>query len=176
MDHILSELFTLTCPSWVALHGMAHSFIELQKPLCHDKAVIHKAGFSSSHVWMWQLDREEGWVPKKWCFQIVVLGKTLESPFNCKEIKPVNPKGNQPWIFIGSTIAEAESPILLTTWCEEPTHWKDLVAGKDWRQKEKGAAEGKMVRYYHWLDGHEFEQALAEEPGMLQSMGLQRVC
>ena len=78
-------------------------------------------GFSSSHVQMWELDHKEGWAPKNWCFWTVVLEKTLESPLDCKEIKPANPKGNQPWIFTGRTDAEAEA---LATWCEEPTHWK----------------------------------------------------
>ena len=80
--------------------------------------------FSSSHVWMWELDYKESWVPKNWCFWTMVLEKTLESPLDCKEIKPVNPKGNQSWIFIGRTDAEAEAPIILATWCEELTHWK----------------------------------------------------
>ena len=84
-------------------------------------------GFSSSHVQMWELDHKEGWVLKNWCFQIVVLQKTLESLLDCKEITPVNPKGNQPWIFIGRTDAEAEAPIAptaLDTCCKELTHWK----------------------------------------------------
>ena len=94
-------------------------------------------GFSSSHVWMWEVD-DEGWMPKNWCFWTVVLEKTLESPLDCKEIKPVNPKGNQPWIFIGRTDAEAETPIL---WPPDLKCWfirKDPAAGKDWRQEEKG--------------------------------------
>ena len=78
-------------------------------------------GFSSSHAWMQQLDRKGGWAPKNWCFWTLVLEKTLESPLACKEIKQVNPIGNQPWIFIGRTDAEAEAP---TTWCKELTHWK----------------------------------------------------
>ena len=92
--------------------------------------------FSSGHVWMWELDYKESWVPKHWCFWTVVLEKTLESPLNCKELKPVNPKGNQPWIFIGRIDAEAETPIL---WPPEAKSWltgKDLGAGKEWRQKE----------------------------------------
>ena len=102
-------------------------------------------GFSSSHVWMWELDHKEGWVPKNWCLWIVVLEKTLESPLACKEIKPVNPKGNQPWIVIGRTDAEAEAPIL---WTSDVKSWftgEDPDAGKDWRQKNKGKAEYEMV-------------------------------
>ena len=97
--------------------------------------------FSSSHVWMWVLDHKESWVPKNWCFWTVVLGKTLESPMNCKEIKPVNPKGNQSWIFIGRTDAEAEAPILWPPYVKNWLTGKDPDAGKDWRQEEKGMTE-----------------------------------
>ena len=92
-------------------------------------------GFSSSHVWMWELDYKESWVPKNWCFWTVVFEKTLESPLDCKEIQPVHPKGDQSWVFIGGPDAEAETPILLATWCEELTHlkspwcWERLRAG-----------------------------------------------
>ena len=101
-------------------------------------------GFSSSHVPMWELDRKEGWAPKKWCFRIVVLNKTLQSPVDWKEIKLVNSKGNQPWMFLGRT--DAEVPIL---WQPDAKSWlieKDPEAGKDWRQKEKRAAKDEMVR------------------------------
>ena len=90
----------------------------------------------------------------------IVLEKTLESPLHCEEIKPVNPKWNQPWIFIGRTDAEAEVPIL---WSPDAKNWltgKDPDAGKDWGQEEKGTIEDEMVGWHHWLDGHEFEQAL----------------
>ena len=116
-------------------------------------------GFSSSHVWMWELDYKESWALKNWCFWTVVLEKTLESPLDCEEIKPVHPKGNQSWIFIGRTDAEAETPIL---WPPDVKNWllgKDSDAGKDWRQ-EKGTTEDEMVVWHHRLDGHEFEQAL----------------
>ena len=83
-------------------------------------------GFSSGHIWLWELDHKEGWEPKNWCFWIVVLEKTLESPVDCKEIQSANPKANQPLIFIGSTDAEAAAPILWPTWCEELTYWKRL--------------------------------------------------
>ena len=102
--------------------------------------------FSSSHVWMWELDPKEDWALKTWCLQIVVLEKTLENPLDYKEIKPVSPKGNQPWIFIGRTDAEVEASIL---WPSHAKVWligKDLDARKDWRPKEKGAAEDEMVR------------------------------
>jgi len=95
---------------------------------------------------MWELDHEEGWVPKNWCFQIVVLEKTLESPLDCMEIKPVNPEGDQHWIFIGRTDAEAEAPVL---WPPDAKSWligKDPDTGKDQRQKDKGVVEDEMVR------------------------------
>ena len=94
---------------------------------------------------MWEVDHKEGWMPKNWCFQIVVLEKTLESPLECKEIKPVNPKGNQPWIFIGKTDAEAEAPILWLPDMKSQLIGKDPDSGKDWRQKEKEEPEDEMV-------------------------------
>ena len=111
--------------------------------------------FSSSHVWMWELDYEESWALKNWWFWTVVLEKTLESPLDCKEIQPVHPKGNQPWIFIGRTDAE-----VLIVWSTDAKSWlirKDLDDEKDWRQEEKGTTEDEMVGWHHWLDGHEFE-------------------
>ena len=100
---------------------------------------------------MWELDHKEGWASKNWCFRTAVLEKTLESPLDCKEIKPVNLKGNQSWIFIGRTDAEAEAPIL---WPPDVKSWligKDPDAGKDWRQEEKGATEDEMLGWHHWL-------------------------
>ena len=117
-------------------------------------------GFSSSHVWMWKLNYRESWVLKNWCFWTVVLEKTLESPLDCKEIQPVNPKGNQSWIFTGRTDAEAEAPILWLFGVKNRLIEKDPDAGKDWRQEEKGITEDETVGWHHWLDGHEFEQAL----------------
>ena len=117
-------------------------------------------GFSSRHVWMWELDYKKSCVLKNWCFWTVVLEKTLESPLDCKEIQQVYPKGNQSWIFIGRTDAEAETPIL---WPPDVKKWligKDPDAGKDWRQEEKGPTEDEMVGWHHWLNGHEFEYAL----------------
>ena len=124
-------------------------------------------GFSSSHVWMWVLSHKEGWAPKNWCFWTVVLEKTLESPLDCKEIKPINPKGNQSWIFIGGTDAEywCWRSNTLTSWCEELTHWKRPDAGKDWRQEEKRTTEDEMVGLHHRLNGYEFEQTLWDGGG-----------
>ena len=112
-------------------------------------------GFSSSHVWMWELDYKESWVPKNWCFWTVVLEKTLESPLDCKDIQPVHSQGDQSWVFIGRTDVEAEIPIL---WPPDVKSWligKDPDAGKDWGQK-KGTTEDKMFGWHHWLNGHGF--------------------
>ena len=105
---------------------------------------------------MLELDCEESWAPKNWCFRIVVLEKTLESPLDCKEIKLVNPKGNQSWIFIERTDAEAETPLL---WTPDAKSWligKDPDAGRDWEHEEKGMTEDEMAGWHHRLDGHEF--------------------
>ena len=110
--------------------------------------------------WMWELDHKESWAPKNWCFWTVVLAKTLESLLDCKEIQPVHPKGNQSWIFVGSTDAEAETPIL---WLPNAKNWligKDPDAGKDWRREKKGTTEGEMIGCHHRFNGREFEQAL----------------
>ena len=112
-------------------------------------------GFSSSHIWKLELEYKESWVVKNLCFWTVVLEKTLESLLHFKEIKPVNPKGNQSWIFIGRTDAEAEAPIL---WPPDGKNWlicKDPDAGKVLRQEEKGMTEDEMVGWHHWLNRHE---------------------
>ena len=114
-------------------------------------------GFSSGHVWMWELDCEESGAPKNWCFWTVVLEKTLESSLDCKEIQPVHPKGDQSWVFIGRTDAEAETPIL---WPPHAKSWligKDSDPGRDWGQEEKGTTEDEMAGWHHWLDGCESE-------------------
>ena len=121
---------------------------------------------------MWELDHKEGCMPKNWCFWTVVLEKTLESPLDCKDIKPVNPKGNQSWIFIRRTDAGAEALIL---WPPDAKNWlirKDPDAGKDWGQEEKGMTEDKMVGWHHCLNGHEFEQA----PGNGEGLGSLACC
>ena len=112
--------------------------------------------FSSSHVWMWELDHKESWALKNWCFWTVVLEETLENPLNCK-IKPVNHKGNQCWIFIGRTDAEAEAPIL---WPDAKS-WligKDPYAGKDWGQEKKEVTENETDGQHHWFKGYELRQ------------------
>ena len=113
-------------------------------------------GFSSSHIWMWELDYKESWAPKNWCFWTVMLEKTLESPLDCKEIQPVHPKRDKSWVFIGRTDFEAETPIL---WPPDVKSWligKDPDAGKDWRQEEKGITEDEIVGWHHQLNGHGF--------------------
>ena len=129
------------------------SLLKAETSICWQKSHSQSYGFSSSHVWMWELDRKESWVLKKkrereswvlkdWCFWTVVLEETLESPLDIKEIKPVNPKGNQPWIFIGRF--DAKAPIL---WPPAVKSWltgKDLDAGKVWGQEEKRATEDEM--------------------------------
>ena len=115
-------------------------------------------GFSSGHVWMWELDCEESWAPKNWCFWTVVLDKTLESPLDCKEIQPVHSKGDRSWVFIRRTDAKAETPIL---WPPHSKSWligKDSDAGRDWGQEEKGKTEAEMAGCHHWLDGYELAE------------------
>ena len=121
---------------------------------------------------MWELDYKESWAPKNWRFWTVVLEKTRESPLDCKEIKLINPKGNQSWIFTGRIDAEAETPIL---WLPDVKSWlirKDPDAGKDWRQEEKGTTEDEMVGWHHRLNEHEFEQA----PGVGDRQGSLACC
>ena len=114
---------------------------------------------------MWELDCEENWAPKNWCFWTVVFEKTLESPLDCKEIQPVHPKGDQSWVFIGRTDAEAETPIL---WPPHVKSWligKDPDARNDWGQEEKGTTEDEMAGWHHLLHGHEFEWTLGIDDG-----------
>ena len=117
--------------------------ISLPTKVCLVKAMV----FSSSHVWMWELDYKESWAPKNWCFWTVVLQKTLESPLDCKEIKPVHPKGNQSWIFIGRTDAEAETPIFGYLMWRTDSLEKTLMLGKIEGRRRRGQ---QRIR---WLDG-----------------------
>ena len=124
-------------------------------------------GFPCGHVWMWELDCEEGWMLKNWCFWTVVLEKTLESPLDCKEIQPVHTKGDQSWVFFGRNDAEAETPVL---WPPHAKYWlieKDSDAGRDWGQEEKGTTEDEMAGWHHWLNAPEFEWA----PGVGDGQG-----
>ena len=136
-------------------------------------------GFSSSHVWVWGLDCKERWAPKNWCFWTLVLEKPLESPLDCKEIQPIHPKGDQSWVFIGRTDAEAETPILWPPDAESWLIWKDPDAGKDWRQEEKGTTgwNGWMASptqgTWVWVDSGSWWWT--GRPGVLRFVGLQRV-
>jgi len=128
---------------------------------------------------MLELDYKESWGPKNWCFWTVVLEKTLENPLDCKEIKPVSPKGNQSWIFIERTDTDAETPIL---WLPDVRNWltgKDPDAGKDWRWEEKRTTEDEMVGWHQWLNVWVWASSRSwwwtGKPGMLQSRGSQRV-
>ena len=119
-----------------------------------------------------RVGHKKGWALKNWCFGTVVLEKTLESPLDCKEMKCINPKGNQPWIVIGRTVAEAEPPILWPSNRKSRLTGKDPDAGKNWRQEEKGTTEDEMVGWYHWLNGHDFEQI----PGNSEGQGSLACC
>ena len=153
---------------WKKSYDPPRQHIKNQRHHFADKGPSSQScGFSSSHVWIWELDHKKGWVLKNWCFWTVVLEKTLESPLDCKEIQPVHSKENQSWIFIGRTDAEAETPILWPPDVKSWLIWKDPDAGKDWRQEEKGTTEDEMVEWHHRLKGHEFEQA----PGVGDGQG-----
>ena len=160
-------------------HDQPRQHIKKQKHYFADKSLYSQSYvFSSSHVRMWELGHKEGWAPQNWCFWTVVLQKTLENPLNCKEIKPVNPKGNQSWIFMEGLMLKLKlqyfSHLLWGAWLIR----KDPDAGKDWMQDEKGLTEDEIVGWHHWFNGHEFEQApgngrLPGKSGVLQFMGLQ---
>ena len=143
---------------WNKSYDQPRQHIKNQRHYFANKGLFSQQsyGFSSSHVWMWELDYiKEGWVSENWCFWTVVLEKSLESPLDCKEIQLVHPKGNQSWIFIGRTDAEAETPIL---WPPDVKNWlvvKDTDVWKDWGQEEKGMAEDDMVGWHYQLNGHE---------------------
>ena len=140
--------------------------IKKQRHYFADKGPYSQSyGFSSSHVWMWELNHKESLAPMNWCFWTMVLEKTFESPMDCKEIRPINPKENQPWIFIERADTETEVPILRPPDAKSQLIRKDPDAGKDWRQEEKGMTEDEMVAWHHQLNGHEFEQAPGDGKG-----------
>ena len=153
---------------WKKSYDQSRQHIKKQRHYFANKGPSSQGyGFSSSHVWMWELDCEENWELKNWCFWTVVLEKTPESPLDCKEIQPVYSEGDQPWVFFGKNDAKAETPVL---WPPRAKSWligKDSDAGKDWRQDEKEMTEVEMVGWHHWFDGHEFQQALGVGEGSL---------
>ena len=153
----------LQADSWPLSHCTHH---KKQRHYFASKGLSRQGyGFSSSHVWIWELDYKESWTPKNWCFWTVVLEKTLESPLDCKEIQPVHPIGNQSWIFIGRTDVEAEAPILRPPDAKNWLLGKDLDSRKDWRQEEKGMTQDEIVGWHQWLNGYEFEQAPRDGEG-----------
>ena len=153
VGHNWSDLAT----PWKESHDQPTQHINKQAYYFANKGLSSQGyDFSSSHVWMWELDCEEGWVPKNWYFWTVILEKTLESPLDCKEIQPVHPIGNHSWILIRRTDVEAEIPVL---WLSDAKNWlvgKDPDAGKNWGWEEKGMTEDEMVGWHHRLNGHEF--------------------
>ena len=155
-ETFLSEITTLV--PWKESYDKPRQHIKKQRHFFANKGPSSQSyGFSSSHVELWELDHKESLAPKNQCFWTVMLEKTLESPLDSKEIKPVSPKGNQPWTCSGRTDAETEAPIL---WPPIVKNWlpgKDPGAGKDLRQEEKEMTEDEMVGWHHWLNGHEFE-------------------
>ena len=142
---------------WKKSYNQPRQHIKKQRHYFANKGSSSQGyGFSSSYVWMWELDYKESWAPKNLCFQAMVLEKTLESPLDCKEIQPVHPKGNQSWMFIRRTDVEAITPILWPPYVKSWLIWKDPDVGKDWKWEEKGRTEDEMVGWHHWLNGHEF--------------------
>ena len=151
-SHEIKRCLLLRRKAMTNLDGLLKSRdVTLPTKVCIVKAMVFPVVIYGCESW----DYKESWAPKNWCFWTVVLEKTLESPLDYKEIQPVHPKGNQSWIFIGRTDAEAP-----TFWPPDVKNWligKDPDAGKDWRWKEKGMTEDEMVGWHHRLDGHDFE-------------------
>ena len=153
----LQPLNLKTSASWQESYDKPRPHVKKQISLCDKGLYSQSYAFSSSHVQMWELDHKEGWVIKNWCSQTVVLEKTLRSPLDSKEIKPVNPKGNIHWIFTGRTDPEAEDSIPWPPEVKSQLTRKDPDAGKDW---EKWEGDEMRMRWHHWLNGHEFEPTL----------------
>ena len=165
---------------WKKRYVQSRQHIQKQRHSFANKSPSSQGyGFSSGHVWMWELDCEESWVPKNWCFPTVVLEKTLESPLDCKEIQPIQSVGDQPWDFFGRNDAEAETPVLWPPHEKSRLIGKDSDAGRDWGQEEKGTTEDEMAGWHHWLDGCVWVNSgswwWTGRPGMLRFMGSQRV-
>ena len=151
---------------WKESYDQPRWHIQKQRHYFANKGLCSQGyGFSSGHVWMWELDCEESWTPKNWCFWTVVLEKTLESPLDYKEIQPIHSKGDQSWVFFERTDAKAETAVL---WPPHAKSWligKDSDAGRDWGQEEKGTTEDEMAGWHHWLDGQEFGWTLGVGDG-----------
>ena len=153
-------------PPWKKSYDQPRLHIKKQRHYFANKGLSSEGyGFFSGHVWMWELNCEESWVLKNWCFWTVVLEKTLDSPLDCKEIQLVHSEGDQPWDFFGRNDAKAETPVL---WPLHEKSWligKDSDAGRDWGQEEKGTTEDEMSEWHHWLDGRESEWTLGVGDG-----------
>jgi len=149
---------------WKKIYENLDSILKGRDITLSTKVSSQSYGFSISYVGMWELDHKKAWA-LNWCFQTVVLEKTLECPSDSKEIKPVNPSRDQPWISIGRTDVETEAPILWPPDAKSQLIWKDPDAQKDWGQEEKQVVEDEKVGWHHWLNGHEFEQALGDGEG-----------
>ena len=147
-----------TLAPWKKSYEQPRQHIKKQRHYFANKGPSNRSyGFSSSHVWMWELDYKESWAPKNWCFWTVVLEKILENPLDCKEIQPIHPKGNQSsWILIGRIDAEGETPIIWPPDAKNPLIWKDPDSGKDRWQEKKGTTKDEMAAWHHQLYGHEF--------------------
>ena len=172
------EIFQERVLEWVAI-SFSNSILKSRDITLPTKVCIVSYGFSSSHVWMWELDYKESWVPKNGCFWTVVL-KTLESPLDCKNIKAVNPIGNQSWIFTERTDAEAEALGSLATWCKNSTHWKRPWLWEKLRVGGEGGNRGwdgwmASLPQWTWVWANLGRWWRTGKPGVLQSMGSQRV-
>ena len=158
---------------WKKIYDQSRQHIKKQRHYFVNKGSSSQGyGFSSSQIWMWELDYKESWALKNWCFWTVELEKTFKSPLDSKEIQPIHPKVNKSWIFFGRTDVEAETPVLWPPDVNSWLIWKHPDAGKDWRQEDKGTTEDKMVGWHHKLNGHEFEQA----PGVGDGQGSLACC
>ena len=166
---------------WKESYDQPRQHIKKQRRYFANKGLSSESYvFSSSYIWMWELDYKESWALKNWCFWTVVLEKSLESPLDCKEIQPVNPKGNQSWVFVGRTDVEAEIPILCPPDSKNWLIWKDPDAGKDWRWEEREMTEDELVGWHQltqwtWIWVNSGNWWWTGRPAVLQSMGSQRV-
>ena len=141
---------------WKKSYDQPRQLIKQQRHYFADKGLSSESyGFSSSHLWIWELDYKESWAPKNWCFWTVVLEKTLESPLDCKEIQLVHSEGDQPWDFFGRNDAKAETSVPSSPHAKSWLTGKDSNAGRDWGQEEKGMTEDEMAGWHHWLNGRE---------------------
>ena len=158
---------------WKKSYEKPRQHLKKQRHHLADKGLSGQSyGFSSRHVWMWELDHKESWTLKNWCFWTVVLDKSLESPLDSKEVKPVNPKENQPWIFIGRTDAEAEAPMIWPldvkrSWC-----WERLKAAREGDNRDC-LLDGSLPQWT-WVRANFWRWWRTGKSGMLQSMGCQR--